>query len=72
MELSDDRAHSLAPVWFEEEPLKELDFNAERYVTELSRYVPLDTICTQLDSFLTQLKQQVGVIALRAKERSDL
>lgn len=49
----------LTPVWFEEAALAETAFQPESYITELSRYVPLETICAQLESYLAQLKSQV-------------
>eukprot|EP00210_Caulerpa_lentillifera_P009310 g8874.t1 len=49
----------VAPLWFDIERLKDASFNAETYVTELRRYVPLDTISNQLDTYLQQLKLQL-------------
>lgn len=49
----------VSPLWFDIERLKEVSYNAEEYVTELRRYVPLDAISTQLETYLTQLKLQV-------------
>ena len=59
MHPSEDRLQSRAPVWFEEDQLKNEAFDPGNYVTELSRYVPLETICQQLDAYLSQLKLEV-------------
>lgn len=59
MESHEDRSNPLDPVWFEAEHLHGEDFNPEHYITELSRYVPLETICSQLETHLNQLKLEV-------------
>ena len=58
---NEDRTHSIAPVWFEEDKLKGQHFNSEPYITDLTRYVPLEAICTQLEIYFSQLKLEVSV-----------
>ncbi|GMH43984.1 hypothetical protein BSKO_11918 [Bryopsis sp. KO-2023] len=47
------------PVWFDPERFRQPEFDAEQYVADLRRFVPLEGLSKQLDNHLGQLKQKL-------------
>ncbi|GAQ80959.1 brefeldin A-sensitive Golgi protein-like [Klebsormidium nitens] len=47
------------PLWFKKDAFLDKDFDAEIYVTDLRRFVPLDTLRAELKSHLTGLQNEL-------------
>jgi hypothetical protein len=47
------------PLWFKKDAFLDKDFDPEAYVTDLRRFVPLDTLRTELKSHLTGLQNEL-------------
>lgn len=47
------------PAWLKPAELESEDFNATKYIAEVRRYVPLDLLAREFDSFTTYIKAQV-------------
>lgn len=54
-----DKEANPQPVWFDPQVFHEAKFNAENYVSDLSRFVPLDEFSDHLEAHLSHLKQKV-------------
>lgn len=48
------------PAWFDAEHFNVADFDAEKYVSDLRRFVPLDGLSGQLDAHLALLRRKVS------------
>lgn len=64
MEIGEERSRAITPVWFDNTPLKNEKFDPEEYTVELSRYVSLDDVCAQLESYLAKLKLEVLLLKI--------
>lgn len=47
------------PSWFKPERFLDAEFDAEAYVSDLRRFVPLETLSSQLQKYLTVLKSKL-------------
>lgn len=48
------------PAWFDPDHFNAAEFDAEKYVSDLRRFVPLDGLSNQLDAHLALLRRKVS------------
>jgi len=58
-----------APLWFQKEAFLKQDFACDAYVNDLRRYVPLETLNTELNNYLSDINHEL--VDLLNKDYTD-